>query len=121
MWVDNDVIISELLKKMLSDEKGIPYSFVINSEHDPATQDRLRKILLRMAEEKLIILPTDEFGDIELGVFGSRAGLIGYKKYRREQRLRALPNKITVIFFRLILLGACACLLYLLLHYFKVI
>ncbi|HTA26221.1 MAG TPA: hypothetical protein VK809_00415 [Bacteroidia bacterium] len=120
-WVDDDDIISELLKKMLSDEKALPYSFVINPEQGSTTQERMRKILDRMEKEKLIILPQQEFGNIELGVYGSTAGLIGYKAHKRQKHLSLLSSKVTVIFFRVMLIGACAGLLYLLLHSFKII
>ena len=120
-WIDEEDIISELLRKMLSEEKGIPYSFAINPDHNPATQERMRKILARMENEKLILLPSNEVGDIELGAFGGRAGFVGYKKYKREQQLGKLSNKIAVIFFKLVLLSAGIGLLYLLLHYFKTI
>ena len=119
-WVDDEDIISQILSKMLS-EGTVPYSYVINPEHDPITRERMKKILARMEQEKLILLPAQEFDFIEFGINGSGAAIMGYMDYKWRQKRGSHSNKISVLFFRLILIGACAGILYLVLHSFKVI
>ncbi len=119
--MDEKDIINKVLNVILNKGGKVPYTFVINPEHDSDTQERMKKIVENMQREKLLIIPPDEYGDFELGVHGSQAASIGYKKFKRMKRWNSLSHNATVIFFIFILAGGAIGLLYLLLHYFKII
>ncbi len=123
-WVNKSDIINQVLKEMVREGGRLPYSYVINANHEDIIQERMKKLLVQMEEEKLIQhpLPGGEFLEIDLE--GSRAVIVGYKKYKRVKRWDNIVQKLTrvsIIFFFLAVLGLIVGLLYFILHFFKVL
>jgi len=122
-WVSDNDVINQILKEIIAEGGKLPMLYVINPSHDIRTQERIKRILERMQKEKLILhLPgNDEF--LEIDIEGSRAAYLGYKRYQRIKiwnTLRHRLNRLSLVFFAIVVLALIGFVIYLVLRYFKV-
>ena len=85
-WVDDKDIINQVLNEISREGGRLHYSFVVNPEHPPEVKFRMQSIIERMQNEKLIIISKNETDFLEMDVEGSRALLVGYRKYKSQKK-----------------------------------
>ena len=84
-WMSENGIITQLLNQVRSNGNRLPYSLVINDDHDSATNERMKKIIDLMKQEKLLMPTLHETADLELGPDGRRAALCAVYRDARIQ------------------------------------
>lgn len=121
IWVNEKDIIKQLLREIAKAGGRLAYSYAVNSEHSPEIQERMKNILDRMQQEKLIkISPDNTF--IEIAIEGNKAIELGYSKYLKVmkwQGLRDMSNRALLVLFSLVVLGIIVLVVYLVWHFFK--
>ena len=119
-WMNDEDIINQLLKKIISEGGRLPYSFVINQAHDTATRERMKKIIIIMQNDRLLLSSVKEFDDLETDIYANRAANLGYRKFKLEQGRKLFFSQPVKVLTALAILSLFfAGLIYLLLHYFK--
>ncbi len=53
-WVNDKDIIYQVLNEIIKQGGRLPYSYVVNSEHNPEIQARMKHLLEKMLSENLI-------------------------------------------------------------------
>ena len=123
-WVNRADIINQVLREIIREGGKLPFSYVINPDHEEEIQQRMKSILDQMIKEKLIQHPLAEQDFLEIDLEGSRAVHVGYRKYKRIKRWDMLVNKlnrISLLFFALVILVLAGLLIYYILHLLKIV
>ena len=107
-WVDDKDIINQVLNEVNREGGRLPYTFVVNPEHPPEVKLRMKHILERMQHEKLIIVSKNGTDFLEMDVEGSRALLVGYRKYHRHEKWSGFRFVSNRILLAILLLAALA-------------
>jgi hypothetical protein len=121
IWVSEKDIINQILKEIAKAGGRLPYSYVVNSEHSPEIQQRMKSILERMHQEKLITITKDSTF-LEITIEGNKANELGYTDYQKALKwdgLRYIFNRVLLVLFCLVVLGIIAILIYFGWHIFK--
>ncbi len=121
-WVNDKDIITQVLNEIRKQGGRLPYSYVINPEHDQPTQERMKNLLEKMIQEKLVVIPSGESRFLEADIEGSRAMAMGYRKYQRIKKWDGLRQSIGSISYILIFvlgLGIIGLVGYLIWHFIK--
>lgn len=124
IWVSKSDIINQVLREIIREGGRLPYTYVINPNHDPAIKERMKAVLDQMIKEKLIQRPLADGEFIEIDLEGSRAVRNGYRKYKRAKKWDTLVTKLTrvsLFFFFLLIIGLFLGLIFLILHLFKIV
>jgi hypothetical protein len=122
-WVTDSDIINQVLKEILQQGGRLPYSYVINKSHKEEIQERMKRIIDTMCQEKLIVCPDDTNKFIEIDIEGSMALQVGYRRYKRAKRWEGFRNRVnlfSLFFIMALILAIIGGVIYLLLHYFKI-
>ena len=124
IWVNKSDIINQVLREIIKEGGRLPYTFVINPNHDPEMRERMKSVLDQMIKEKLIQHPLSGDDFLEIDLEGSRAVHFGYRRYKRIKRWDVVMSKLSrfsLLFFALFILLLFAGLIYFILHFFKVV
>jgi len=121
-WMDDKEIINQILNEIIRAYGRLHYSYIISPEQKPESQERMRLILDRMAEEKLLLHPVKENDFLEMDIHGGWAAKIGYRKYKRVKRWLVLQNRLRSVynvFFALAVIALIGILGYLMFFHIK--
>lgn len=117
-WMGDKETIDLILRFIVSNYGQIPYTFIVNPENKPETQERLERILNIMEEENLITHSKEEVTLLKLTADGRLAIEMGYKKFKRFRRWRKFSVRQNPIkYFFAITLFICLLLFILYLKY----
>jgi hypothetical protein len=123
-WVNDKDIINQVLSEINQAGGRLPYIFVVNPEHEPEIKERMKRLLDKMQTEKLILGAYEHTGFVELDVDGGMAAQLGYlhyKKNKKRDKFRYTSNRVLLIISLLIILGLAGYVVYLLMHYFRIV
>lgn len=123
-WVGDIDLINQVLNEIIREGGRLPYTYVVNPAHNPDVQLRMKAILDKMQKERLILLSPTGDNHLEIDIEGSRAALLGYRKFRRIKRWDNIMNtlgSVSLILFFIAIVALTGFIVYFLLHRFKVV
>ena len=115
-WVNDKDIVNQVLNEIMKEGGRLPYSFVINADHTSEIRSRMKHLVDKMVNEKLIHISEGDIPYLEIDIEGNRAMSTGYRKYQRIKKwdgLRQSLGRISFILFILVALAVIVSCVYL--------